>query len=523
MSKIRKVCKLHYLISVIFLLFTGFLFCLAVYWHCHTDIYDYHHVKSIVRHTPYLYCAMAAFAVCGAAVVCAVLKKALRDEAAYVKMSRAVLGICGAGILLGGLFWIFFYDSGPINDQRDIWLEARRIAGVLQEPFDTGYFAYYPRNRGMTLLMAGAIRIFGDHLYAFRFVNLAAAALLYVCLCRGAELLYRNPLVNMFTAVLLFLFYPVIVYTAYLYGTLLSAAFVSLGLCAVLLLHETGRMRYGILMAIAFSLAMLAHQSAAVGLLAAVLYLLIGGGKKNLPKNILIAAIACLTLFLAMKAVDVTYERITGADPDSSSVPLSCTIYMGLTATEGLAGPGSQDGANADLFNENNRDGEAANRDAMQRIGTVLKEYATGERDIRFFLDKIRFQWLDPTLGARWTIRMNDPNMGYPPNSEAFGEFYDNPVRNVAFKLSIGLMLLIYFGAVVSGVKTLHEGTGAGPWVLIQLFVAGGYAFQMIWESFSRYCFSYFLWLIPCAAHGIYLCGSFLADKVRVDKIRPRD
>ena len=515
MDKLKKVCKLHYLISAVFLLFTGALLCMAIGLHCQTNIYDYLHTKSIVRHTPYLYCALVVLAVCGAALVYALLTRFIHDEGAYVKLSRFVFWFCGAALLLAGIFWIFFYDSGPINDQRDVWLEARRIAGVVQEPFDTGYFAFYPRNRGMALLMAGMIRVFGDHLYAMRIVNLAAAALLYVCLCRGTAMLYQNPLVNAIVSVLQLLFYPTVVYTAYLYGTLLSAAFVSLGLCAVLLLRETGNLRYGFLLAIAFSIAMISHQSAAVGLLAAILYLFISGEKKDILKNLLVAVIAILTLFIMMKAVDVTYERITGANPNSSSVPLSCTIYMGLTATEGIAGPGSQDGANAWIFVENRYDGKAANRDAMQRIGTVLKEYATGKRDLRFFLEKTQFQWLDPTLGARFTIRMNDPHMGYPPNSEAFTAFYDSSVRNILFKLLTAFMLLIYFGAIVSGIKTLRTGGGVGPWMLVQLFVSGGYAFQMIWESFSRYCLSYFLWLIPGAAYGIYLCGRFLGTILR--------
>lgn len=522
MDRIRKVCKLHYLVSAVFLLFTGALLCMAIGLHCQTDIYDYQHTKSIVRHMPFLYCALAVFAVCGAALAYALLKRFIREEGAFEKISRGVFWFCGSALLLAGIFWILFYDSGPINDQRDIWLEARRIAGVVKEPFDTGYFAYYPRNRGMVLLMAGLIRVFGDHLYAFRIANVAAAALLYVCLCRGTALLYKNPLVNAISSILFLFFYPVIVYTAYLYGTLLSAAFVSLGLCGVILFRETGRLRYGFLPAIAFSIAMISHQSAAVGLMAAILYLFMSGGKKDVLKNLLVAVIAVITLIIAMKIVDGTYERITGADPDSSSVPLSCTIYMGLTATEGNAGPGSQDGANARIFEENRRDGKAANRDAMQRIGIVLKEYAVGKRDLGFFLEKTQFQWLDPTFGARWTIRMNDPNMGYPANSEAFTAFYDSNIRNIFFKLLIVFMLLVYFGAVVSGIKTLRVGGGAGPWTLVQLFVSGGFAFQMIWESFSRYCFSYFLWLIPGAAYGIYLSGSFLADKVRVDKIRLR-
>ncbi len=536
MDRIKKVCKLHYLVSAVFLLITGALFCMAIGLHCQTDIYDYDHKKTIVWHTPYLYLAMLALAVCGIALVSIVLKRLFKSEEAYVTLSRVVYLLCGAVLLIAGAFWIFFYDSGPINDQRDIWLEARRIAGVVKEPFDTGYFAYYARNRGMALLMAGAIRMFGEHFYAFRLVNLAAALLLYVCLCKGAALLYRNPFVNALTAVLLLLFYPVIVYTAYLYGTMLSAAFVSLGICGTLLLRETGRLRYAFLLAIAFAVAMISHQSAAVGLLAAILYLFLSSGKENVRRNLLATVIAVLTLVLVMKAVDVTYEGITGADPDTSPVPLSCTIYMGLTSTGLNAGPGSQDGANARIYEENDRDGKAANRDAMQRIGVVLKEYALGERSLGFFLEKTQFQWLDPTFGARWTIRTNDPNMGYAPNSAAFNKFYGSSIRNLLFKLSIGLMLLIYFGAVVSGIKALREGGGVGPWVLAQLFVAGGFAFQMIWESFARYCFSYFLWLIPGAAYGIYLCGSFLADKIQkgssaavhkrfatVDKMRPCD
>lgn len=523
MDKIKKVCKLHYLISAVFLFFTGALLCMAIGLHCQTDIYDYQHTKSIVRHTPYLYCALAVLALCGAALLYIVLKRYFRDESTCVRVSGIIYFVCGAALFLGALVWIFFYDSGPINDQRDIWLEARRILGFLDEPFATGYFEQYPRNRGTLLLMVVMMRLFGDHLYAFRIANLAAVLLLYICLCQGTAMLYRNPLVNAITSVLLLFFYPIIVYAAYLYGTLLSAAFVSLGLCMVLRWQETGRLRYAILFAAAFSLAVMAHQSAAVGLLASVLYLLISSAKKDVLRNLLAAFLAVLVLFLTTKSIDAIYEGITGADPNASSVPLSCTIYMGLTATEGIAGPGSQDGVNARIFDENNQDGKKADRDAKQRIAAVLGEYATGERDLGFFLEKTQFQWLDPTLGARFTIRLNDPHMGYPPNSEAFTAFYDSGVRNIFFKLLTAFMLLIYFGAIVSGIKTLRTGGGVGPWMLVQLFVSGGYAFQMIWESFSRYCFSYFLWLIPGAAYGIYLCVCFLADKVRPDKIRSRD
>ena len=133
---------------------------------------------------------------------------------------------------MAGIFWISFNDGVPVSDQIHVHEEAQRIAGFLDSPFDTGYFSYYQRNRGVTLLAALAFKIFGNHLYSFQIFNLAALLITYCSICKASELIYKNPLITSITAFLLMLFYPLFIYTSYLYGTLLSAGFASLGLYA---------------------------------------------------------------------------------------------------------------------------------------------------------------------------------------------------------------------------------------------------------------------------------------------------
>ena len=207
------------------------------------------------------------------------------------------------------------------------------------------------------------------------------------------------------------------------------------------------------------------------------------------------------------------YDSITGADPHASSVPVTCTIYMGITSTEGASGPGSQDGSYTDIFLENGGDGEAASRDAVSRIITVIGEYFSGKRSPIFFLEKIEYQWLDPTFGARKIIRMNDVNLGDPPNSEAFTAFYNSPLRDIIFKFSIGAELAVYLGAFIAGIKTLRSLQKYHAAVLIQLYVIGGFAFQLLWESLSRYCLGYFILLIPQAVFGLNELRRFFIER----------
>ncbi len=513
MNKINKGSQmLLYLFSFIFVAATGVLTILSMFIHCQTNIFVYDLPKYLERHTPFIYSFLAILGIAAVTILYRLLEHIFNTTGKDGQISQRIVFFCGTVLLIAGIFWISFNDGVPVSDQINVHEEAQRIAGFLDSPFDTGYFSYYQRNRGVTLLAALAFKIFGNHLYSFQVLNLAALLIAYCSICKAARLIYNNPLVTSITAFLLMMFYPLFIYTSYLYGTLLSAAFTSLGLYAAAALCAKGKLRYGIFMIFSFPFGILMHQSAAIGLVASVIYLLLHSRRKLLLRNAFISAITVLIVFLSTNFVDGTYSRITGADPDFPAVPATCTIYMGLTATEGYAGPGSHDGSESVIFNENNRDQRAANADAIQRISVAIGEYLTGKRSLEFFLEKIEYQWLDPTFNARRVIRLNDTNIGAPPNSDAFTAFYNSSFRAVIFRLSISFILLVYAASFLTGIVTICDIKKYPEAILIQLYFIGGFAFQLIWESFSRYCFTYFLWLIPAAAFGLYRFYRFTLD-----------
>ncbi|MCM1175272.1 MAG: glycosyltransferase family 39 protein [Blautia sp.] len=505
------------LIAAVFTVFIGMLAVMAVFIHCETNIYDYGHSKTITGHTPYLYLGLAVSGCAAVMLLCAFLERITVWAEECKKISRIVFFSCGAVIALTGIFWIAFNDEAPFYDQYNVYQEARRLAGALDEPYDVGYFSVFHRNRGIALAVAAAVGLFGDHLYSFQILNLLAVLVIYYCISKGAGLLFHNPVIEMLTSFLLMLFYPLTVYMTFIYGTLLSIAFTSVGLYAAAAWQETGKIRYAVMLVIAFPLGILMHQSAAIGLMAAAVYLLLDGRKGRLSQNIIIIVIAAGMVFGSMKAVNFIYTEITGVPRDADSIPVTCTIYMGLTSTEGSGGPGSQDGSYGDIFVENNRDGAAANRDAIQRILTVAEEYLTGERSLRFFLEKTEYQWLDPTFGARKIIRMESVEEGTMAHAEAFTAFYNSPFRTLLFKLSIGGMLLLYCTALLTGGFAAYDVKKYPLMALFQLYIIGGSLFQLLWESLSRYCLGYYIWLIPMSAAGMYMlyrrCRDFLASR----------
>lgn len=517
------------LIAVLFAAFIGMLAVLSVFMHCETDIYDYGHAKSVVSHTPYIYGGLAAGTAVLVMLLCAFLERICARPERGEKAARIVFYGCGAALALAGICWILFHDELPFYDQFDVYQEARRLAGVLDEPFDAGYFSVFHRNRGIALFVSIAVRIFGDHLYSFQIFNLFAALLIYYSVCRASRLIFRNPVVEMLTSLMMLLCYPVIVYITFIYGTLWSIALTSLGLYGTAAWQETGKRRYAVIMMISFPLGILMHQSEASGFAASALYLVMAGGKKRLAEYLLVIALTAGLVFVSMKTVNMVYTGITGVSREADPIPVTCTIYMGLTSTEGSGGPGSQDGSYGDIFVENNRDGKAAGRDAVRRILTVTQEYLTGRRSLSFFLEKTQYQWLDPTFGARKIIRTEGAGQGIMAHEDAYRAFYDSPLRTAVFKFSTGGMLFLYCAVFVTGLYAVYDGKKYPQASLIRIYVLGGCAFQLLWESLSRYCLGYFIWLIPLAAAGGYMLygkcgrrfgGGKLTEKIELNQKR---
>lgn len=501
-------------ITVLFSSIMLLLLVFSVFYHCETNIYTYEMSKSIERHTPGLYLGIAF-----AAIVFSLCLFAILDRMFHNGKNKKKRNLCffygGMLVLLAeGIIWIILNDSIPVLDQMDVYREALKIAGRLEGVENSVYLMEFPRNRGIALILAGLIKIFGDSYYPFRILNLAALVLTYVSIYKATKRLYNNPIVSAFICIMLPVFYPLIEYTSFVYGTMLSIAFTSLGLYATVAFMQTQKVRYGLISAMAFAVGILLHQSAAIGLIAAIICLLINiKDIKGLVRSGIVCVILILTIGFIQEMTNQVYTHVSGAESEDNAMPATCTIYMGITAENGNGGPGSQDGTHEVLFAENSHDKVLANRNAVIKIRQVIQEYISGERDWNFFVEKIKYQWLDPTFGARKITRLNNVEAEGVDNSEFFIKFYNSPIRTVVFKLSVGMLIMVYGISIISGMSILGNASCQGVMILPQLYLIGGFLFQLMWESLSRYCLGYFVWLLPGVVWGIYISYEFIVKR----------
>lgn len=504
------------IVNIFFLIIMISLFVMSLCVHCEMNIYSYSQDRSIERHIiPVYLILILVFAVMILLFYALINRITLKVKNPKMTVTVTVV-VCALIIFAASVFWIHFNDSIPKNDQADLFAEARKLAGYLQEPFDNIYMTHFKRQRGFTLLMAAALRIFGDTQLSVRYLNVMGVVALFIGIYKTVDSIVKEKSYILFLTATLTLFYPMVIYTAFLYGTLLSLTFSVWGFYAVDKFCEAEKMRYAVLAAICFPLGILMHQSAAVATIAGIIYLFMHIYRRNALKNCLSVAAIIFVIFLSMQLTNIIYEKLTDAHA-RDSIPGTVTIYMGLGFESEGGGPGTG-GSFTDIFFENNEDAAATNRDAIGRIKVILLEYMTGRRSLSFFIRKTEYQWMDPTMGARKTIILNDVNIGDPSNAAVFIQFYDSDIRDIIFKASDIFMILIYGFASVAGIFTLFKKNdiieNSSVHFLIQLFFIGGFAFQLMWESLSRYCFPYFVWLIPEAIYGIHRLYQ-LACKVR--------
>lgn len=491
-------------ITVLFMAIITVLTCMSFFEHCIADIDTYGQPRFIEPHRPIIYIGMAIMGVIILLCICHFIFSMLSKSNNSWKTVRKFLNVCTVIMSAASIFWIFFNDATPKYDQETLFNEARVIAGYVKAEYNISYYELMPRNKGLTLVMAFMLRLLGDSMVSFRILNVIGAVVLLVFVSLTTKRLWKNQAVTILTILLLSLYYPIIIYTCYLYGTLLSAAFGALGVYAIVYFCENRKIRYFLTALFSFPFAIQMHQSAAIVMIAAIFYMIMHVTKETIGKTLICILVFVGTVLAFNKLADFGYEKITGVKL-GEGVPTLAYIYMGLSAVDGAGGPGSQDGSFVQIFYDNDCDVEATNRDAMNRIAKIISEYFTGERDFKFFIDKVKFQWLDPTFGSRRIIEANYVDKGEPPNSEAYLRVRNSQWRNVGFKFSVVGLIIVYslnlFAALYQIIKKEQDGLH----FFIQILLIGGFVFQLFWESISRYCFSYFIWLIPGAAYGAVL------------------
>ncbi|MDY3108799.1 MAG: hypothetical protein SOW50_01630 [Lachnospiraceae bacterium] len=501
------------IVNMLFVLILLFLTILSLQLHCKLDIYSPLQARYLESNTVVIYLTSAIVVGVISCLAWKAIEVLLGKSAQSDKIVSAVTAVGGLIMIVLGIGWCLFYNGIPKNDQITVFLEAQKFAGYSKDPFQLGYVECFPRQKGLILFMAMAMKLLGNTVYSWRILNWLGAFGILIGMGKCIHVTLKNRSYNVLLTFAYVLFVPIVIYTAFYYGTLLAAAFSIWACYGVFAYVASRKARYIVLSSVCFFVGMQMHQSVAIAVVAAVLFLLLQD-VKLLKYHVAMILAVVLTVLAGNSLVGIVYSSLTDYQFDNNKAYAATEyLYMGITADTEEGGPGAIDGGFAIFSEQYPNDTEMRKRAAVDAIKRVAGEYLDGTRSMDFFVKKIEYQWLDPTFGARKTIIPNYQDLGEPEHSKAFQTFYHGQLRDKGFKVLNIFMIVIYFFALTAGIGTLLQKRKTDIHFYIQIYVLGGFVFQLFWESLSRYCFPYYLWLIPEAIYGVSMLAE-LGTKV---------
>ena len=403
-----------------------------------------------------------------------------------------------------GIGWICSNDYPTVADQKFVCDAAMALENglALDNP---GYFIRYPFNEGMLYAIRLSMKVTGMvDPFAWKCFNIVAVIAIDIVLMLFVRELAGEDYeaaINV-VSVMLLPFVPIVLYSSFVYGTLVSMALAFWALWGTIRLIRTGKWFYGILPVLFLPIANRVYSGTLIATIAVVITLLVELFKADRAKRIKFLVVVIATLFLYFVS-DAMIQHVffleTGikAEEGGNDYSTAGHIYMGIAAEDCVAGPGSYSDIVEYIYETK---GDESGSYFKQQNIAVIKEYLRGERDLSFFLKKTEYQWLDPWFGG---ITMTCYAGGNFEVGEAFYNFIFGPVPKILYEYWLRNFLPFVYVMALIGIILKFKKTEFDARILLSLYFVGGFIFQLFWESKSRYCLPYFLALLPLAALGI--------------------
>ena len=415
------------------------------------------------------------------------------------------------------LLWIFAAGTAFVasvklrapyySDSYMVTYAAQRAAAhdfsILMDP----YFRRFPFQLGYVLYSEVFFRVAsrilaglpeGYQWLALQEVNLLWLLLAYHALLQSARLLFRRDRTVKLTAVLLFFCLQPVFSVTFLYGNMPAFA---CGCAAVWMFLEVLEKRrlYAALLTVAF---LAAAVTLKLNLL--IFCVAIGGVclielfKKRSWRGaaaLLLAAICVLTVSkLPQRFYEKRMEYSFG-----SGIPMIAWMAMGFD--EGHAAPGwYKEDHTVTAFERSGRDPAATAEQARAALQERLAAFTTHpRRALRFFWDKLRSQWNEPTYGSLW---LNQVHLSFSEK----GAIYDFLCGSASAERRTTAVLnqfqqLIFLGMLLGCFGLWHKKSVKS--CLLPLIVLGGLLYHLLFEAKSQYALPYYVLMLPVAAYGL--------------------
>lgn len=452
-------------------------------------------------------------------------------------------------ILLGSLCIVILLvlQKIPVNDQRTVCDIVNSMMNHDYYQFERGgYIDEYPNQLGMVLFLYGIAQIFGSYNYLiFQLLNVIALVGIYYTMSQLSDWMGHSAFTGICILGMGFIFLPGILYTTFVYGTLIGLCLSLLAFKNTLklflnednwtdrnlvqqLLHKGLRL---VVILLESWIAVVFKQNYMINVIALIIMivLLTLRQRRNVMVTVqailLILALSVMLLFSG-RVVTKVAEKVTGMDIGSGISSLSW-VAMGLQENADRY-DGWYNGYNVNSYHEMNSSKERQEPVVVEYLQERMQEFAENPEDaISFFSGKNASQWNNPDFQIFWCLNGMRNSINYSRGinclfSEKGVDIMDRILNRVQFIILLGAVLYCLLrngrGARRNGTIAEVETEGNGGcirneiWDSVPIYyitvLIGGFLFHSFWEAKAQYTFPYFMLLIPVSMYGYEAFGT---------------
>lgn len=401
------------------------------------------------------------------------------------------------------MLWIVLSNTREGADQAQVLYAAKSFAnGDFSKLAADKYMGMFPYQLPLALLYEPFYLLFGDVTpFLWQFINaFLICGIQYLLFLITKEFCDSKAYLNRLL-LLQFLDLPLILYVAFIYGTVIGLV---LGLAAVYLLLKYisgNRFRHLLLSCFFIACACLVRTNNLILLIAVIIIALIHACTRN-KTALLVIPISILFFFGGKLAVEQIYEVRSGMEI-SKGEPASLNIAMGLSDNEERAA-GWYNGYTWDTYLELNCDYEASHKFAMERIQESLSKFASSPSyAFSFFGEKINSMWLNPDFQGMWNCNNHHGYFSshYVALAPIVYNLFTGELHDTTVLILGNIQFLIYFGAFLCFWG--HRKSLDWKQCSLALIFIGGFLFHLFWEAKAQYVIVYYVLLFPYAAAGL--------------------
>lgn len=397
------------------------------------------------------------------------------------------------------------YEAGA--DQFIVQDVAYYLSIRSDTPFMPGnYLDGYHNQIGLVFLSWLFSLVFGGcNFLAFQLMNALGLMWFYRELTEVCGIFKFKNTVRLAVLCVGILFFPLIMYTSFVYGTILGLACSVTAIKNELLCVEQRSAWRGAAAVFYITLAVMLKNNYLIFMVAMMIYGAVEAFRKRWCRLLLLPVLIIVVFFLQSSATLKLARHMSGAPLDQGMSSWSW-IAMGLQEGEHRA-PGWYNHYNLNSYGESGFQTDAHEKMAKEHVRESVDFFKENRNEtIRFFTQKTASQWCNPNFQSFWIVQFRASQIRM---SNWIWEFTSVKGTDSASRFLDLLEFNILIGAILYCLFYWKR-EGYVQSLILPMILVGGFVFHMFWEAKGQYVIVYFALLLPYAAAGF----SSLTDQI---------